>query len=148
VVLLTFLPLPIGAEAIADARAFATYEHNAIPLATLRIQLADGVTPFELRNLVGNVVLLLPLGIYGPILTPRLRSLPAIFLAGMVVSTLIELGQLAVASAYGFPVRVADVDDVVLNTLGVVAGYMLWRAWSALASVDSDHAVRRSADGR
>ena len=144
---LTFLPLPIGAEAIAEARAVATYEHNAEPLATLRIQLADGITPFELRNLVGNVLLLLPLGIYGPILMPRLRSVPAMLLAGAGVSALIELGQLAVATAYGFPVRVADVDDVVLNTVGVLVGYLLWRAWSAAASVDSDHAVRRSADG-
>jgi len=147
-VLLTFLPLPIGAEAIADARAVATYEHNAVPLATLRIQLADGITPFELRNLVGNFLLLLPLGIYGPILTPRLRSLPAILLLGAGLSVLIELGQLAVATAYGFPVRVADVDDVLLNTLGVLAGYLLWRAWSATASVDSDHALRGPADGR
>ena len=61
-------------------------------------------------------------------------------------STLIELGQLAVATAYGFPVRVADVDDVLLNTSGVLVGYLLWRASSSAASVDSDHAVRRSAD--
>ena len=145
---LTFLPLPIGADAIAQARAVATYEHNPVPLATLRIQLAGGITPFELRNLVGNFLLLLPFGIYGPILTPRLRSLPSILLAGVALSALIELGQLTVASAYGFPVRVADVDDVVLNTLGVMAGYVLWRAWSATASVDSDHAIRGSADGR
>jgi glycopeptide antibiotics resistance protein len=144
--MLTFLPLPIGAEAITDARAAAISDHNAVPLATLRRQLADGITPFELRNLVGNFLLLLPLGIYGPILTPRLRSLPAILLVGAGLSALIELGQLAVAMAYGFPVRVADVDDVLLNTLGVLAGYLLWRAWSAMASVDSEHAVRGSVE--
>lgn len=146
VVLLTFLPLPIGNEAIVEARAAATYDHNAVPLATLRFQLEGGVTAFELRQLVGNLLLLLPLGIYGPILTPRLRSLPAILLLGAGISALIELGQLAVATAYGFPVRVADVDDVILNTLGVLLGFFLWRAWSATPSVDSDHALRGSAD--
>ena len=144
--LLTFLPLPIGAQAIAEARAAATYDHNAVPLATLHFQLDGGITPFELRQLVGNLVLLLPLGIYGPILWPRLRSMPAIVLVGAVASTLIELGQLAVATAYGFPVRVADIDDVLLNTSGVLVGYLLWRAWSTAASVDSDHAVRGPAD--
>ncbi len=148
VLLLTFLPLPIGAEAIAEARALAISDHNAVPLATLRFQLDGGVTPFELRQLVGNFLLLLPLGIYGPILAPRLRSLPAILLAGAGLSALIELGQLAVATAYGFPLRVADIDDVLLNTAGVLAGYLLWRAWSAAASVDSDHALRGPADGR
>jgi len=146
VLLLTFVPVPIGDEAIAAARAAATYDHNAVLFATLRFQLDGGVTPFELRQIVGNFLLLLPLGIYGPILRPRLRSLPAIVLVGAVASTLIELGQLAVATAYGFPVRVADVDDVLLNTSGVLAGYLLWRAWSMAASVDSDHAVRGSAD--
>jgi glycopeptide antibiotics resistance protein len=146
VALLTFLPLPIGAEAIAEARATAIYHHNGVPLATLRMQLDGGITPFEVRNLVGNLLLLLPLGIYGPILTPRLRSFGAILVAGVALSALIELGQLAVATAYGFPVRVADVDDVLLNTLGVLIGYVLWRAWSAIPSVDSDHAVRGPAD--
>ena len=146
VLLLTFLPLPIGAQAIAEARAAATYDHNAVPLATLHFQLDGGITPFELRQLVGNLVLLLPLGIYGPILWPRLRSLPAILLVGAALSALIEVGQLAVATVYGFPVRVADVDDVLLNTIGVLAGYVLWRVWSATPSIDSDHAVRGSAD--
>jgi len=146
VLLLTFLPLPIGAEAIATARAASTNDHNAVLLATLRFQLDGGVTPFELRQIVGNFLLLLPLGIYGPILWPRVRSVPAIVLVGAGTSSLIELGQLAVATAYGFPVRVADIDDVLLNTSGVLVGYFLWRAWSATASVDSDHAVRGSAD--
>jgi glycopeptide antibiotics resistance protein len=146
VLLLTFLPLPIGAQAIADARAAATQDHNVVPLSTLRFQIDGGITPFELRQIVGNLLLFLPLGIYGPILTPRLRSLPAILLIGAGLSALIELGQLVVATLYGFPVRVADVDDVLLNALGVLVGYLLWRAWSATASVDSDHALRGSAD--
>ena len=143
---LTFLPLPIEPEAIAAARAAATSDHNADLLATLRFQLDGGLTGFELRQIVGNLVLLLPLGIYGPILTPRLRSVPAIVLAGMAVSTAIELGQLAVATAYGFPVRVADIDDVLLNTIGVLAGYAGWRAWTAVPPVDSGRAVRGPAD--
>jgi glycopeptide antibiotics resistance protein len=146
VAVLTFLPLPIGAEALAEARAAATYDHNAVPLATLRFQIDGGITGFELRQIVGNLLLLLPLGMYGPILTPRLRSVSTILLLGAGLSALIELGQLAVATAYGFPVRVADVDDVLLNTIGALVGYVLWRAWSAAASVDSDHAVRGPAD--
>jgi glycopeptide antibiotics resistance protein len=146
VLALTFLPLPIGAEAIAAARAAATVDHNADLLATLRFQLDGGLTGFELRQIVGNLLLLLPLGVYGPILTPRLRSLAAILLAGVVLSAAIELGQLAIATAYGFPVRVADVDDVLLNTIGAVAGYAGWRAWTAVPPVDSERAVRGPAD--
>jgi glycopeptide antibiotics resistance protein len=67
-------------------------------------------------------------------------------LAGLALSLLIELGQLAIATAYGFPVRIADVDDVLLNTMGVLVGHAGWRAWSADAPVDSERAVRRPAD--
>ena len=143
---LTFLPLPIGETAIAEARALATYEHNATPFATLAIQLDGGVSPFELRQIVGNLLLLLPLGLYGPMLSPRLRTAAATIALGAGVSILIELLQLAIATAYGFPVRVADVDDVLLNTVGVAAGYAGWRAWSAAAPVDSGRAVRGPAD--
>ena len=125
--------------------AAAISDHNAIPFATLRSQLEGGITAFELRQFVGNLLLLLPLGIYGP-MTPSLRSVSAILLAGAAVATVIELGQLAVATWYGFPLRVAAIDDVLLNTAGVLAGYVLWRGWSLTASVDSDHAVRGPAD--
>ena len=148
VLLLTFLPLPFGAEAIAEAKAHAIVDHNGVLFATLVRQLDDGVTPHELRQIVGNFVLVLPFGVYGPMVMPPLRSLPSIMVAGAGLSIMIEMGQLAVATAYGFPVRVADIDDVLLNTLGVLSGYLLWRAWAATGSVDSDDAVRRPADGR
>jgi glycopeptide antibiotics resistance protein len=104
------------------------------------------VSPFEVRQLVGNALLLLPLGIYGPMLAAPLRTLAGVVVAGVGLSALIELGQLAIASAYGFPVRVADVDDVLLNTTGVLVGWLGWRAWARMPSVDSGHAVRRPAD--
>ena len=75
-----------------------------------------------------------------------LRSVPAILLAGALLSTAIELGQLGLSELYGFPIRIADVDDVILNTAGVLIGYALWRIWSWGAPLDPGHAVRGSAD--
>lgn len=124
---LTLLQLPIGPEAIAAAREAATYDHNPVPFATLAFQLDGGLTPFELQQAVGNLLLLLPVGVYGPILWPRLRSLGLVLAVGAGISAAIELGQLASAAAYGFPVRVADVDDVLLNTVGAGIGYLGWR---------------------
>jgi glycopeptide antibiotics resistance protein len=141
---LTLLQLPIGPEAIAAARAAATYEHNPVPFATLAFQLDDGLSRFEMRQILGN--LLLPLGIYGPIGSARLRSVVAVGLLAAAVSTLIELAQLAVATAYGFPVRVADVDDVLLNTLGALAGYAMWRLWRAGSLESEADAVRHAPD--
>jgi glycopeptide antibiotics resistance protein len=144
---LTLLSLPITPEAIATARAFATYEHNPVPFATLAFQLDGGVTGFELRQLVGNVLLLLPLGIYGPMLWRPMRSAVPLLLTAVAISASIELGQLALSAAYGFPVRVADVDDVLLNTAGAGLGYIGWRLWPRQRPIESErHAVRHAAD--
>jgi glycopeptide antibiotics resistance protein len=114
---------------VARARFLATYEHNAVPFATLGLQLDAGLSRFELRQWIGNVLLLLPLGIYGPMRWRALRSPAVAALAGVATSAAIELGQLGLATGYGFPVRVADVDDVILNTAGVIVGWSAWRAW-------------------
>jgi len=71
---------------------------------------------------------------------------PAILLAGALLSTAIELGQLGLSELYAFPIRIADVDDVILNTAGVLIGYALWRLWAWGAPLDPGHAVRGSAD--
>ena len=122
-----FLPLPIGETAVAAARAAATYDHNAVPLATLTFQLRGGLTAFELQQWIGNLLLLLPLGVYGPMRWPALRGVGWLVLAAAVASGAIELAQLGLAIGYGFPVRVADVDDVLLNTLGAALGWLGWR---------------------
>jgi len=125
-----FLPLPIGESALDAARAAATVDHNSVPFATLGRQLRGGLRPFEVQQWVGNVLLLLPLGVYGPLRWPSLRSLPVVVLAGAVASGMIELGQLGLATGYGFPIRVADIDDVLLNTLGVALGWVMWRLFA------------------
>jgi glycopeptide antibiotics resistance protein len=139
-------PLPFDPNDIAAAREAARLEHNAEPFATIVRQLAGRPDRADLTQLVGNLLLLLPLGIYGPAMWRGLRSLPAVVVAGALISIAIELGQLGLSRLYGFPIRIADVDDVILNTTGVVIGYALWRLWWWSAGVDSGHAVRESAD--
>ena len=95
---------------------------------TRRVQTGDGVNLQPLLfmkghhlfsyEVVGNFIMLLPLGIYLPLLYKNLRGfLPASFVA-MLVSISIELMQLATS------VRVTDIDDVILNTSGAAVGYI------------------------
>jgi glycopeptide antibiotics resistance protein len=130
-VLLTVGPLPLDTDAIAAAREAANQDHNAEPFATIARQMAGGPGGPDTIQLVGNLLLLAPLGIYGPALWRGLRSVPAILFAGALLSTAIELGQLGLSEVYGFPIRIADVDDVILNAAGVLIGYAIWRLWSS-----------------
>ncbi len=69
-------------------------------------------------EVIGNFIMLLPLGIYLPLLYKRLKGfLPVTFVA-MLVSVSIELMQLATS------VRITDIDDVILNTSGAAVGYI------------------------
>lgn len=76
------------------------------------------------KQILGNFVMLLPLGIYLPLIYKRLRKAYNFFvvlLICFIVSVGIELLQLA--TSY----RSTDVDDVILNTLGGGAGFLLYQ---------------------
>jgi glycopeptide antibiotics resistance protein len=77
---------------------------------------------YEMSNtqIVGNFLMLLPLGIYLPLLYKRTSHFLLVFLLGLLVSALIEFLQLI--TSY----RSADVDDVLLNTMGACAGYIIY----------------------
>ena len=72
-------------------------------------------------NTAGNVLAFLPFGFFLPVVTGRRCGLPAAFLAGGLFSFLIEVTQLYTRTGS------FDVDDILLNTLGAVLGYMIFR---------------------
>jgi glycopeptide antibiotics resistance protein len=92
---------------------------NLVPFTTVRIYLAHLDSPFWQSQLVGNVLLLLPLGLLGPLALPWLGRWWRALLVASLFSTCIELTQLAI------PDRSADVDDVLLNSIGALLGYIL-----------------------
>jgi len=75
---------------------------------------------FSNKQVIGNFVMLLPLGIYLPLIYKRISNLLIVLLVCMLVSIIIELMQLV--TKY----RSADIDDVMLNTAGAFVGYGLF----------------------
>jgi len=72
-------------------------------------------------QVIGNLVMLLPLAIYIPLLFPRLSGFFRVFIICLCASISIELMQLITS------VRSTDIDDVILNTSGAVIGYVLYK---------------------
>ena len=93
-------------------------DDNLVPFHTLSIYLANLGSWFWMRNLLGNLALLLPLGLLGPIALPALDRWWRIVVLALLVSIAIELTQLLV------PDRSADIDDVIVNVLGALLGYL------------------------
>lgn len=73
-----------------------------------------------LINVIGNTTMFVPLGIVWPIVFKELDTHTKIIAAGIGCSLLIEVLQLP------FYVRVSDIDDLILNSLGYLAGYGIY----------------------
>lgn len=73
-----------------------------------------------LINVIGNTAMFVPLGIVWPIVFKELDTHKKVIAAGIGCSLLIEILQLP------FFVRVSDIDDLILNSLGYLAGYGIY----------------------
>ena len=110
---------------------------NLVPFAGIREQMTGTGGPestiFFLQNLIGNLGLLLPLGVILPVLWERRRSFLSVVLIAASVSIAIETIQFFLR--FIGTSRMSDIDDVLLNTIGGAAGYFLFKAgkrfWSA-----------------
>ena len=71
-------------------------------------------------NIVGNTAMLIPTGIILPIVYRQLDSFGKVIAVGALISLCTEILQLPFAS------RASDIDDLILNTLGVIAGYGIY----------------------
>lgn len=107
---LTLRPIP-EVEAIAP--------DNAVPFHTVALYLAS---PQAYRSqIIGNLGLLAVIGFPAPIAWRWLARWWRIALVALLISTAIELLQLAI------PGRAADIDDVIFNVAGAVSVYAVWQ---------------------
>ncbi|MBD5551227.1 MAG: VanZ family protein [Lachnospiraceae bacterium] len=95
------------------------FSWNVYPRFNL-IPLIDIVnSPLDyLRNTILNILLFIPLGFLLPAIWKKYRSLKIAALAGLSLSLFIEILQI-------FTFRLTDVDDLITNTAGCVAGYYI-----------------------
>ena len=78
----------------------------------------NGYINYFLINFLGNIILFMPFGFIIPLLWKA--SDKKVIVVGFCSSLFIEICQL-------FLTRGTDVDDLILNTLGVIIGYTIYR---------------------
>jgi len=100
--------------------------YNVIPFRTIdqyfRIRNVSSIIPF-IVNIIGNIAVFIPFGIILPVvISKRKRNNPifAIAIGAILLSLSVELIQ------YITSVGVFDVDDLILNTIGVFIGYLMY----------------------
>ena len=93
---------------------------NLIPFASISYYFRYMAARRFLINIVGNVAVFVPFGFFPPLLWRRWRNPWRVLAHGAAVPALIEFLQI-------FNGRSVDVDDIILNFIGVAAGYLLYR---------------------
>ncbi|MBQ8279382.1 MAG: VanZ family protein [Roseburia sp.] len=71
-------------------------------------------------NVIGNTTMFIPIGVIWPIVYKELNTHKKVITAGACFSLCIEVLQLP------FYDRVTDIDDLILNSLGFLIGYLLY----------------------
>lgn len=116
----TLFPIRIYEEGIINSPDFIS-RLNLIPFYFGR-STNTGLIAFQI---VGNIILTIPFG-FGLSLITTVRAKSFLWIP-FVVGIGIELSQLLVSFAIGRLYRVIDINDVILNALGVIIGYVLFR---------------------
>ncbi len=77
-------------------------------------------------NLVGNVVMFVPLGFFASCFWRKMRKLGWHLLAMALTIVAIELLQMFTLLGK------CDVDDLILNLVGTTIGFLLWKLWQRI----------------
>ena len=94
----------------------------------MKLQEEINLIPFRDRislSMILNVVMFMPLGFFLPMLWKEYQSLVRTAIIGFCFSCGIEFCQL-------FNRRVSDVDDLLMNTLGAILGWLIWIVFSRI----------------
>ena len=102
---------------VFDIANMISFRINMIPF----VNLMDYPKLSEaMLNFIGNTTMFIPIGIIWPIVFKELNTHKKVIAAGVGFSLCIEILQLP------FYDRVTDIDDLILNSLGFVVGYIIY----------------------
>ncbi|MDK2808610.1 MAG: hypothetical protein PWP24_1347 [Clostridiales bacterium] len=105
-------------------RTSGAYEYNLVLFKEIKRGFwcyHNGMKEYFYLNVVMNVIAFMPFGFILPAISPRNRKLINIGLIGFELTFLIELIQLILK------VGCFDVDDMLLNTIGAILGYLFFK---------------------
>lgn len=119
---------------------FIFYLYNAVSVASIGTiwdigKFGDIIRPEEISLIpfqssgyltyILNIIMFMPLGFLLPLLWNKYRRIPALVCTGLGFSLMIELSQLLNR-------RVTDIDDLLMNTLGALIGFIIWKLLSKM----------------
>lgn len=119
-------------------------EINLVPIVgiinMIQSAIEQGQYMYAVRNVAGNIILFIPVGFLLPLLWKQYRKSSKTITLSILLSLAIECSQL-------FLSRGTDIDDLILNTIGAVLGYILYTLYKKLGiKSDENHLVHHPKD--
>ena len=94
--------------------------YNLIPFRSMSDQISRITQWWALKNLLGNIIPFIPFGFLLPIIYKKFSSAITVLTTGLVSILLIEIFQ------FFTKLGSFDVDDIILNMIGIVCGYLMF----------------------
>ncbi|MFT8320681.1 MAG: VanZ family protein [Bacillus sp. (in: firmicutes)] len=94
---------------------------NLVPFEMLHGLLTEQSLRTFMINVGGNIFLFVPFGFLLPWRFSQVHTVIHAAIIGALFSTTIEITQLMITN------RFTDIDDIILNTLGTIIGYVLFK---------------------
>ncbi|MGC4378809.1 VanZ family protein [Fictibacillus sp. Mic-4] len=127
VLAITIFPIPFQKELLlflkGGAKGFQP-SNNYIPFESIYNLTKKAPTVF-FKQVFGNILLFAPLGFYLPLVCRKCSKFKHVFFTGLFFSLSIEILQAAISFVIGFRYKVFDIDDIILNTIGTILGFIL-----------------------
>lgn len=139
VISVTLFPFPLEKLAVENVSKYNFLDNNFFPfhfisqsIETLSYDPRTPYIPFHsslkivLRQVGGNILLGVPFGFLAPLVWSKRNTFFKVVGTGFLFSLGIEACQFLLSLFVGYTYRVIDVDDIILNTLGCILGYMIF----------------------
>lgn len=101
---------------------------NFIPFSSIRRDILT-LNSYYIKVLIYNIMAFIPMGFLLPLISKRARNMYFTIIIAIVFSSLIEISQLITV------LGTFDIDDILLNTLGTLIGYVLYLAFIRIRHV-------------
>jgi glycopeptide antibiotics resistance protein len=99
---------------------------NLVLFDSIRLMWRSGDYWLIFKNIIGNIILFLPLGLLLPLIFRVFNSWRIMFVAGFGTSFVIEVLQ------YEYAKRIFDIDDILLNGLGAMTGLFIYKFFALI----------------
>ncbi|GGE79809.1 VanZ family protein [Priestia taiwanensis] len=117
-----FLPLTMFPDEFEKEIVSTFPYYQLIPLATITETIQE---TGNFVQIIGNAVLLFPLGVYLGLLDKKAISFKYVFLKITIITVSIETIQLMINFLTQYPNKIFDIDDIILNIPGGLLGWII-----------------------